>query len=69
MVEAPLHKALAKTIKTDVCIIGAGFAGLTCALELAKSGIDVAVVEARRVGWGASGRNGGFVSPRYAQDL
>ena len=44
----------------DVAIIGAGFTGLSAALELAGSGADVRVLEAGRVGWGASGRNGGF---------
>ncbi|MEH6445496.1 MAG: FAD-binding oxidoreductase [Oceanospirillaceae bacterium] len=45
--------------KADVCIIGAGFSGLSAALHLAKSGFKVIVLEAHRVGWGASGRNGG----------
>mgnify|MGYP002525131798 CR=1 FL=1 len=43
----------------DVCVIGAGFTGLATALFLAERGYDVHVVEANRVGWGASGRNGG----------
>ena len=45
----------------DVCVVGGGYAGLSCALHLAKSGKSVAVLEAERVGWGASGRNGGHV--------
>ncbi len=69
MIETPEPVPLTGRISADVCIIGAGYAGLTCALELAKAGIDAVVLEAERVGWGASGRNGGFVSPRYAQDL
>lgn len=44
---------------TDVCIIGGGFTGLSAALHLAQAGIKVTLVEAHRVGWGASGRNGG----------
>jgi len=44
----------------DVAVIGAGYTGLSAALELAKSGVDVRVLEAGHVGWGASGRNGGF---------
>jgi glycine/D-amino acid oxidase-like deaminating enzyme len=44
----------------EVAIIGAGFTGLSAALELAESGVEVRVLEAGRVGWGASGRNGGF---------
>ena len=43
----------------DVCVIGAGFTGISTALHLAERGYDVRVVEANRVGWGASGRNGG----------
>jgi glycine/D-amino acid oxidase-like deaminating enzyme len=45
--------------EADVCVIGAGFTGIATALTLAESGYSVAVVEANRVGWGASGRNGG----------
>lgn len=43
----------------DVCIVGAGFTGVATALTLAERGYSVAVIEANRVGWGASGRNGG----------
>src|SRR3954454_16439391 len=46
-------------LDVDVCVVGAGFFGLYTALELAKAGKRVAVLEASRVGWGASGRNGG----------
>jgi glycine/D-amino acid oxidase-like deaminating enzyme len=45
----------------DVCVIGAGFTGISTALHLAERGYNVHVVEANRVGWGASGRNGGQV--------
>ncbi|MCA3560745.1 MAG: FAD-binding oxidoreductase [Aestuariivirga sp.] len=44
----------------EVAVIGAGFTGLSAALELAQQGVDVRVLEAGQVGWGASGRNGGF---------
>ena len=43
----------------DVCIIGGGFTGLSSALHLACLGMDVVVLDAHRMGWGASGRNGG----------
>lgn len=43
----------------DVCVVGAGFTGVATALTLAERGYSVAIVEANRVGWGASGRNGG----------
>ena len=45
----------------DICIVGAGFTGISAALHLAERGYDVKVVEANRVGWGASGRNGGQI--------
>lgn len=45
----------------DVCVIGAGFTGVSTALHLAEKGFKVAVVEANKVGWGASGRNGGQI--------
>jgi gamma-glutamylputrescine oxidase len=52
---------LAGDVTADVCIVGAGYAGLSAALELAKRGYRTIVLEAQRVGWGASGRNGGQV--------
>lgn len=45
----------------DICVVGAGFTGVATALTLAERGYSVALVEANRVGWGASGRNGGQV--------
>ncbi|MBV8681441.1 MAG: FAD-binding oxidoreductase, partial [Caulobacteraceae bacterium] len=59
--EAPARPALDGRLETDVCVIGGGLAGLHTALELARAGRRVAVLEAERVAWGASGRNGGFV--------
>jgi gamma-glutamylputrescine oxidase len=58
--------ALGARIEADVCIVGGGLAGLTTALELARAGRSVCVLEAARVAWGASGRNGGFVSPGFS---
>jgi glycine/D-amino acid oxidase-like deaminating enzyme len=55
----PDHPELTGETRADVCIVGAGYAGLSAALHLAGRGLDVALVEANRVGWGASGRNGG----------
>ncbi|SHL99452.1 gamma-glutamylputrescine oxidase [Roseovarius litoreus] len=46
-------------LKADVCIIGAGYTGLSAALHLAEAGLNVVLLEAHRVGFGASGRNGG----------
>ena len=48
-------------IACDVCVIGGGFTGLSTALHLAKRGYDVRLLEAQRIGFGASGRNGGQV--------
>ncbi len=45
--------------RCDVAVVGAGFTGVSTALYLAEWGYDVALIEANRVGWGASGRNGG----------
>ncbi len=53
--------ALQGAHRADVCVIGAGFTGISTALHLAERGYNVHVVEANKVGWGASGRNGGQV--------
>ncbi len=53
----------------DVAVIGGGLAGLTASRELAARGYSVILLEANKIGWGASGRNGGFVSPGYAQGI
>ena len=58
--------ALAGRTEADVCVVGGGLAGLTAALWLARAGKSVVVLEAQHVGWGASGRNGGFVAPGFA---
>ena len=60
--------SLEDDVACDVCIIGAGFTGLSAALELSKKGYKVIVLEAHRVGWGASGRNGGQVGSGQRQD-
>ncbi len=53
----------------DVCVIGAGFTGISAALELAERGYSVVVLEAERIGYGASGRNGGQIVNGYSRDL
>ena len=74
-----LRPTLTGNLTFDVCVIGAGFSGLSTALHLAEQGHNVAVVEGARIGWGASGRNGGQVvnglnaslrtiNRRYGQD-
>lgn len=57
----PPSPPLAGRERTDVCILGAGMTGLSTAIELAEAGYSVTVLEAQRVGWGASGRSGGQV--------
>ena len=60
--------ALEETLDADVCIIGAGYTGLSAALHLAEHGLSVVVVEAERAGWGASGRNGGQLHSGQRRD-
>jgi glycine/D-amino acid oxidase-like deaminating enzyme len=55
----PDYPALRGNRKVDVCVVGGGFSGLNTAIELAERGLSVALLEARKIGWGASGRNGG----------
>ncbi|MEL1265293.1 FAD-binding oxidoreductase [Pseudoxanthomonas putridarboris] len=55
----PEQPTLQGRTDADVCILGAGYTGLSAALELAEAGYRVVVLEAERIGWGASGRNGG----------
>lgn len=62
---APLRPELAGDAVCDVCVVGGGYTGLTAALELAERGLSVVVLEAERVGWGASGRNGGQIITGY----
>lgn len=54
--------------QADVCVIGGGYTGLSAALHLAKQGLDVVLLEAHRVGFGASGRNGGQLGSGQRQD-
>lgn len=61
--------ALCGELRADVCIVGAGFTGMSAALELVERGYKVIVVEGVRVGWGASGRNGGQLVNGYSRKL
>lgn len=60
--------ALQGETRADVCIVGGGYTGLSAALHLAQKGLDVVLLEAHRVGFGASGRNGGQVGSGQRQD-
>jgi gamma-glutamylputrescine oxidase len=66
---APDLPELEGDVRADVVVVGAGYTGLSTALELAQRGYDVVVLEAHRVGWGASGRNGGQVCTGFSASL
>jgi gamma-glutamylputrescine oxidase len=59
-------ESLKGEVSADVCVIGAGYTGLSAALELATAGFKVVVLEAERIGYGASGRNGGQVCTGFS---
>jgi gamma-glutamylputrescine oxidase len=61
--------SLEEEASADVCIIGAGFTGLSAALNLAELGMSVVVLEAERVGYGASGRCGGLIGSGQRKDV
>ncbi|MCO8170244.1 FAD-binding oxidoreductase [Pseudomonas sp. 21LCFQ02] len=63
------YPVLSESIETDVCIIGAGYTGLSTALFLLEHGFSVTVLEAAKVGFGASGRNGGQIVNSYSRDI
>lgn len=76
---SPSRDSLKESIEADVCVVGGGFSGLSAALHLAKQGRQVTLLEGSRIGWGASGRNGGqivnglnaslaTIGKRYGQD-
>src|SRR5271155_2944542 len=61
----PERLRLSFDLDVDICVVGAGLAGLTVALEAARLGASVAVLEGRHVGWSASGHHLGTVMPGY----
>ncbi len=68
--ELPPFAPLRGTVRADVCVVGAGYTGLSAALHLARAGLNVVLLEAHRIGFGASGRNGGQLGSgqRITQD-
>jgi gamma-glutamylputrescine oxidase len=62
------HPTLQGAERADVCVIGGGFTGLSAALNLAEQGLDVVLLEAERIGFGASGRNGGLIGSGQRKD-
>ncbi|MFC6299973.1 FAD-dependent oxidoreductase [Pseudomonas sp. CCM 7893] len=65
----PRREPLAGELSADVCVIGGGFTGVNTAIELAQRGLSVILLEARRIGWGASGRNGGQLIRGIGHDV
>ena len=64
----PAWPALDGDVRADVCVIGGGYTGLSCALHLAERGYRTVLLEARRIGNGASGRNGGQLGSGHRRD-
>lgn len=67
--EFKLYPTLQDNIECDVCVIGAGFSGLSSALHLAEKGFKVVVLESAKIGFGATGRNGGQIVNSYSRDV
>ncbi|KAF1065739.1 MAG: Gamma-glutamylputrescine oxidoreductase [Pseudomonas citronellolis] len=67
--DARQYPALEGDVRADVCVVGGGLTGVNTALELAQRGLRVVLLEARRIGWGASGRNGGQLIRGIGHDV
>ncbi len=65
---APELSPLDGSCRADVAIVGGGYTGLSSAIHLAKRGYKVVLLEARKLGWGASGRNGGHLGSGQRKD-
>lgn len=60
---------LSESVSCDVCVVGGGYTGLSSALHLSEMGYDVVLLESARIGFGASGRNGGQLVNSYSRDI
>ena len=65
----PKYPQLDGSRKTDACVVGGGYTGLSAALHLSEAGADVVLVEADRIANGASGRNGGQIHSGQRRDV
>ena len=66
---SPPRAPLRGQVEADVCIVGAGYTGLSAAIALSEAGYKVVLLEQAQVGWGASGRNGGQIVHSYSRDI
>ena len=66
--EQATSESLSEQLSAEVCVIGGGLAGVSTALGLAERGNSAVLLEANQIGWGASGRNGGFVASGFSQN-
>ena len=66
---SPERPPLQGSTEADVCIVGGGYTGLSAGIALAEAGMKVVILEQARVGWGASGRNGGQIVHSYSRDI
>lgn len=66
--DRPQTRQLCGDVRTDICVIGGGFTGLSAALHAAKAGAKVVLLEARTIGFAASGRNGGQIHPGHRKE-
>ena len=67
--EAIKYPPLRGSVQADVCVIGGGFTGVSAAVNLAEAGFDVVLLEAERIGFGASGRCGGLIGSGQRKDV
>ena len=62
------YPVLDEELTTDICIVGGGFSGVSAGLHLSELGYKVVIIEANKIGWGATGRNGGEIIGGFSGD-